>query len=442
MPMIVLATVAFLSAMGFLGSLLWALDRHIRLAVANREMLQFAVREREILAQKSLLESNYHLLDKEFTEYRARQSERLLSLEKQLKFLQEAKIQLEQAFKAIAGEVSARALTQLQSQNRHEIGKDKELIANLLKPVRECVEKLERRVNDSDQQRSQMSGKFEEQLKQLLQASQGLGLETRKLNSALRRPQVRGRWGEMQLRRLVELAGMQSHVDFNEQVAVSTDGRTLIADMVVNLPDHRKVVVDSKVSMDAYLNALESNEETLQEQFLKQHADQVSERIQELGKKNYWKYFDATFDFVILFLPADHLYAAAVEKRPQLMEEALQRHVLLATPMMLMALLKTIGCSWTQFAAGKEAEHIVKLANSLLERAGVLFGKLAKTGQYLHQTVRAYNETVGSIESRLRPTLSQLSQLQSLGNYPLEELPEIDSGLRSLRDVSEPDVSA
>jgi DNA recombination protein RmuC len=245
-----------------------------------------------------------------------------------------------------------------------------------------------------------------------------LDREAKRLNLALRQSHIRGRWGELQLRRLVEMAGLQAHVDYDEQVTISpagSNGMPLRADMVIHLPGGQHVVVDAKAVIDAYMQAMECELPSEREVLLKRHAQNVSDRIVELGRKNYGKCSESTFDYVVLFLPGDHLFAAAIQQRPNLFDEALTHHILLASPMNLLALLKTIACTWAQAATTREAEKIVALGKTLLERMEVIFKRLGETGLRLRQAVDSYNGTVTAVDARLLPTLRQFSKMQSLG---------------------------
>jgi DNA recombination protein RmuC len=278
-------------------------------------------------------------------------------------------------------------------------------------------------VQQNGRQWNESMARFEEQIRQMLASNRELDSETKRLSRTLRQSHLRGRWGELHLRRLVEMAGMREHVDFDEQVAVAVDNSTLRADMIIHLPDGRNVIVDSKAVMEAHAAAEEADSNERRMELRRQHGQNVFARIQELGRKNYWKFFSSTFDYVVLFLPGDNIYAAALEARPELFDEAVERHVLLASPMTLLALLKTIAHGWAQSATAKEADAIVDLAKTLLERTQVVWEKLSDTGRHLRRTVDSYNGTIASIESRLRPTLQNFSKMKSLR---AEEPPQLD----------------
>lgn len=343
--------------------------------------------------------------------------ERQVALQEKLTFQEAAQAKLEEIFRQTAAEVSQKALEQLRLHTQADMAKEKTTIAAMVDPVKEVVNRLDQRIILADRHRGEETAKLDENLRQLFQSHRDLDREAKKLNMALRQSHVRGRWGELQLRRLVEMAGLQAHVDFDEQVSVSVDGNSapLRADMIVHLPGEQHVVVDAKAVIDAYMQAMECEVPAEREILLKRHGQNVFDRIVELGKRDYGKHSTKAFAYVVLFLPGDHLYAAAVQERPNLFEEALAHHILLASPMNLLAMLKTIACTWAQAATTREAEKIVSLGKTLIERMEVLFKRLGETGLRLRQAVEAYNGTVATADSRLRPTMQQFSKLQSLG---------------------------
>jgi DNA recombination protein RmuC len=372
------------------------------------------------------LSEKYHFLDRTHAEFCGREDERRRANEEKLALLAKVREELATTFGGAALKASEAALERLREGNRQDGERERERLEGVLRPMRECVERLDGKVQRSDRQWNESMVRFEEQIRQLLQTNRELDQETKKLTNALHRPHLRGRWGELHLRRLVEMAGLREHVDFDEQVAVAADRNTLRADMVIHLPDGRNVIVDAKAVLEAFVAAEGTDSRERREELLKQHGQNVFLRIQELGRKDYWKFFSGTFEYVVLFLPGDYLYAAAVEARPGLFDEAMERHVLLASPMTFLALLKTIACSWSQAATAREAATIVELGKTLAERMQIVLEKFSDAGRHLRRTVEAYNSTVASIESRLRPTLQNFSRLHSLrtNDPPAPELLE------------------
>lgn len=399
-------------------------------------------RSKELISERNLREAaetdlrelveKFHALDREYAEFRGRDSERRQINDEKIALLEKVRKELETAFGAAATKASAEALAKLQESNAVNGVAQRERLENVLKPMRDCVDRLEGRVQQNDRQWNESMARFEEQIRQMLLSNKELDIEAKRLNRTLRQSHLRGRWGELHLRRLVEMAGMREHVDFDEQVAVAADSGTLRADMVIHLPDGRNVIVDAKAVMEAYAAAEEADSSERRMELRKQHGQNVFSRIQELGRKNYWKFFAATFDYVILFLPGDNIYAAALEVRPELFDEAVERHVLLASPMTLLALLKTIASGWAQSATAREANAIVDLAKVLIERTQVVWEKLSDTGRHLRRTVDSYNGTVASIESRLRPTLQNFSRMKSLRSEEPKPLEQIETSTRSM----------
>jgi DNA recombination protein RmuC len=402
-----------------------------RLRRRTVELLRERKLREEVARSLCELSGKYHSLDRTYAEFCGREEERRRANEEKMALLAKVREDLATTFGGAALKASEEALERLREGNRQDGERERERLEGVLRPMRECVERLDGKVQRNDRQWNESMARFEEQIRQLLQTNRELDQETKKLTNALHRPQLRGRWGELHLRRLVEMAGLREHVDFDEQVAVAADRNTLRADMIIHLPDGRDVIVDAKAVLEAFAAAEEADSRERREELLKQHGQNVFLRIQELGRKDYWKFFGPAFEYVVLFLPGDHLYAAAVEARPTLFDEAIKRHVLLASPMTFLALLKTIACSWSQAAMAREAATIVELGKTLMERMQVVLEKFSDAGRHLRRTVEAYNGTVASIESRLRPTLQNFSRLQSLhaaepsAPEPLEAQPRL-----------------
>ena len=242
----------------------------------------------------------------------------------------------------------------------------------------------------------------------MTKSNRDLHAETGKLVTALRRPEVRGQWGEMQLRRLVEIAGMQEHCDFSEQTQAS-QGRKR-PDMIVKLPEGGQLVVDAKTPLDAYLNAVEAENEEVKDECLTRHAANVAKQIQGLASKEYWEQFERSPDFVVMFLPGDHFLAAAGDKQPDLMEKALRARVILATPTSMMALLRVTAYGWRQLALAENAQEISKLATKLHERVAKFGDYFGLLGKQLNTAIKTYNRAGGSFQRRLMPTLKDMEE--------------------------------
>ena len=256
--------------------------------------------------------------------------------------------------------------------------------------------------------------------------------ETGNLVKALGASHVRGKWGEMNLQRVVELAGMVEHCDFTTQASLSTEDSKLRPDLIVQLPNQRRVVIDAKVPLDSYLKYVEAEDEKEREQFITKHSSQLKHHIQHLGSKSYWEHLEGSPEFVILYIPLESLYSSALRSNPNLLDIAAQRRVLLATPTTLIAMLKSIDHGWNQEKLALNAAQISALGKELYDRLFKMAEHFSKVGTNLQRAVHAYNETAGSFEHRV---ISQARRFKDLGVSTKEEIPEVnqvDSDLRQL----------
>ncbi len=302
-------------------------------------------------------------------------------------------------------------------------------IESMLAPIRAALEKTEGQIAAIERERKEAYGGIREQLAAMSEAQAALQFETRNLVTALRRPEVRGQWGELTLRRLAELAGMVERCDFEEQASVDTDEGRQRPDMVVNLPNGRQLVVDVKTPLDAYLSAVEAATDEERGRALKRHADNVTKRVAELSRKSYWSQFDSSPEFVILFIPGDQFLAAALREQPELIERALQQKVILATPTSLVALLKAVAYGWRQVALEENAKNIQTLGEELYKRLATFSSHLARLGRQLGGSVEAYNAAVGSLERNVLPGARRFREMGVASKreveepQPLEQLP-------------------
>ncbi|MGV6860022.1 MAG: DNA recombination protein RmuC [bacterium] len=284
-------------------------------------------------------------------------------------------------------------------------------IEHLLTPIRETLEKTQHQLHQIEKEREHSFGALSEQLKLLAGSEQALRSETRNLVHALKRPDTRGRWGEMSLKRLAELAGMIEHCDFQEQVQQNGATQTLRPDMVVKLPDARQLIVDAKAPLDAYLAAIDADTEEEEKHQLQRHARQLRQRFMELAKKQYWAQFEQTPDFVIMFVPGDSFLNSALQQDPSLLEDAMQSRVILATPSSLVALLRAVAFGWRQQQFSRNAEIIRDLGQTLVHRISTLTEHLGRLGKSLNSSVEHYNKTVGSMERQVLPAAEKMSEL-------------------------------
>jgi DNA recombination protein RmuC len=338
-------------------------------------------------------------------------------------FLQLAKAQLEQ--------VQVRAAGDLQERQR--------AVEHLVTPIRESLEKVDGKLRELEQARTAAYSTLTEQVRSLAEGQRELRLETAGLVTALRSPTVRGRWGEMQLRRVVEAAGMLAHCDFAEQATIGGDGRVARPDLIVYLAGGKNVVVDAKVPLQAYLDALESRDEPTREQRLGDHARQLRDHIRQLSSKTYWSELSSTPEFVVLFIPGEPFFAAALERDPGLIEEAARRQVILATPTTLIAVLWAIAHGWREERVAENARAISELGRELYGRLGTLAGHFSKLRRSIDSVVRSYNEAAGSLESRV---LVSARRMKDLGATAVGEIEVLEPVEQAPRAMSAPELAA
>jgi DNA recombination protein RmuC len=363
--------------------------------------------------------------------------------------LEQSETRLRVAFDSIAG-ATLRSNSELFLRlAREPLGRDQAVaqgalkereaaIAQLIEPLRTALQRTEAQVQEIERERRDAFSTLRTQIETLAGGQVQLQKETRNLVTALRRPEVRGRWGEMTLRRLVELAGLSEHCDFTEQPQVlGEEGAALRPDLVVHMPEARDLVIDAKTPLEAYLSAIDAGTDEERQQALKRHAQQVEARVRDLASKSYWAQFAHSPAFAVLFLPGDQFLSAALAERPQLMETALTQGVIIATPSTLIALLKTVAYGWRQSAVAHNAALIRDLGQELYRRLGTFGGHLGRMGQRLGGAVEAYNAAVGSLE---RQVMSQARRFTEVGVTADEPLPEIEQVTQLVRSTGAPAV--
>lgn len=300
-------------------------------------------------------------------------------------------------------------------------------------PLAEPLSRLDHRLRELEQSRAKAQGELEVTLRSLGDAQRSLLGHTTNLVQALKAPHVRGRWGEVQLRRVVEIAGMVNFVDFTEQTTVRSEDGRLRPDMVIRLPNERLIVVDSKAPLKAFLDALEAGNETDRIRFLKDHAAHVRGHVTKLAEKNYWRQFDSAPEFVVCFLPGETFFSAALEQDPSLIEHGAQQKVILATPTTLIALLKAVAHGWNQEKVAQSAQEVSDLGRLLYERLSTMSEHFSKLGDSLTSSVKAYNQTLGSLESRVLPAARKFEELGAAGHKPIKESLAIEAQPRDSR---------
>jgi DNA recombination protein RmuC len=327
---------------------------------------------------------------------RLRSSSDIARLDATLRATKEGEARLEQSLRALSFEASAQT---------------QDAVADAVAPLRETLLRYEQRVTELERDRVGAYEALREQVRGMSEVSGELRTETRQLVAALRAPQVRGRWGEHQLRRIVEAAGMLEHCDFSEQVSAVTDAGGIRPDLVVRLHGGRQVVVDAKAPFEAYLSAMEARDEVSRNGFLAAHAKHVRGHVDSLSAKSYWAAFEQSPEFVVLFMPADPFLDAALQRDPTLLEYAFARNVVLATPATLVALLRTVAYAWRQESLARNALAVHTLGKELYARLSTMGDHLAKVGTSLGGAVTAYNKAIGSLESRVLVSARRLGDL-------------------------------
>jgi DNA recombination protein RmuC len=305
----------------------------------------------------------------------------------------------------------------------------------LLKPVTETLTQYQERLAEVEKARAEAYGGLTGQIAQLALAQDAVRAEAQKLANALRAaPKTRGRWGEHQLRNVMELAGMAEHVDFATEVPFQRGDERFRPDAVINLPGERQIVVDAKVSMSSYLDALEAPDETTREQILRRHAQEMRQQVDRLGSKEYWAQQRATTDFVAMFVPGDNFFAAAMERDPNLFADAIAKRVIIVTPTTLVALAKSVALGWRQQAIERNALAVSELGQELYRRLATMGDHVAALGRELQSAVQKYNAFIGSLESNVLPQARKFKELQvETGGKDLPEAKPIELAVREPR---------
>jgi len=356
--------------------------------------------------------------------------------DEKLAMVKESQEKLTQAFRALSSEaleksnksflnLAQETLSKFQEKAKGDLEKKQQSFEEMVKPVKESLSRLDQGMRTMEKERKGDQESLKTQMNAMLQAEKELRSETSTLVRALRTPIVRGRWGEMQLKRVVELAGMVNHCDFYEQEAIERGA--IRPDLVVRLPGQKQVIVDAKTPCEAFLEAMQSEDQDIKVEKLKLHARHVRQHVQALGKKSYWQSFQPTPEFVVLFIPSDHFFSSALEYDPTLIEVGVEQGVIIATPTTLIGLLRAIAYGWKQEKLSHHAEEVSRLGHELYKRIVDMSGHWTRVGRGLSNAVEAYNRAVGSLETRVLVSARKFKEMgAAAGAIELDELPAID----------------
>jgi DNA recombination protein RmuC len=364
--------------------------------------------------------------------------------QERLATITDAQERLSASFKALSAEALQSSMAQLselaraqlravQVEAKGDLDKRQQAVEQLVAPLRDQLGRVDAQLLRLDQERRESRGRLEAQLKTLAETGERLRTETGALVTALRKPNARGQWGQMQLRNVVELAGMVRYCDFAEQSSLGGNETALRPDLVVNLPGGKHVVVDAKAPLQGVLDAYQARDEEERQRHLRDHARLLRRHVKALADKAYWAGLDSTPDIVVMFLPGEHLYGAALEADPALIEDAMARRVLIATPTTLLAMLRAVAYGWQQERVAESAQAISELGRELHGRLVKLSSLLATLGSRLNSTVRAYNDAVGSYEARVLPAARRFEDHGSVAaGRELNQLEQVTVSARSV----------
>lgn len=397
----------------------------------------------ELEAELNQVDHLFNKLKEDFADLKARKEEEEENAKEKISLLQDFGDKLNKKFSLLAKdalkdnnqsflELAQENLSKFQSNAKGDLELRKEEINALVKPIKDSLGKFDLKITEIEEARNQAYGSLKQHLVSLGEAQSELRQEAQNLSKALRAPSVRGRWGEIQLKRVVEIAGMLNHCDFLEQ-ETSNDGK-LRPDLIVKLPNNKNVVVDSKAPLQAYLEALDCDTEEKKQLKLKEHAKHIRDHLGRLAKKSYFDQFHPSPEFVIMFLPGEIFFSAALEQDPSLIEVGIDKRVILATPTTLIALLRAVAYGWRHEKLAENAEHISELGKEMYDRLVLLSSHFASMKSGIDKTIDSYNKAIGSFETRVLVSARKFKELGSGSSKEIQSSDLIEKAPRSLQE--------